>query len=254
MILVPAGKVRVMAQQNVANPLASGFTEGVSPEAPLGQEEAMKSAEPGDISMEEDMMGDVPSEMPTENVPLEEEDPMGENVVEPMSKGGKSTLTNYIFNKLQEYGYPGRRLEEFKKKFVNQDVSPDGTETVKIEIPDKKYPNPQTGEADTIETKDLGDLVREINSQFGLNFNGAHRSEGRWTIDFTTSEVTSENGEEDIVKDNLDDVYGTPSGKKDGSRYNKASVIQASINEEKDKIISNLKTIIAESKNVIKKN
>lgn len=240
MTLVPAGKIRVMVAQNISNPSSEGYTGGVPAETPVRPEEEMNAASPADPSLEmEEPMGDPMGE--------QIEEPMEGQVEEPISKKGKATLTDYIFNKLQEFGYPGRRLEEFKKKFVDQSISPDGTETIQIEIPDKRYPDPNTGQADTIETEDLGQLVRDVNSKFGLNFNGAHRSEGRWSIDFTTSEVTSENGEEDMVRDNLDDVYGTPAGgKKDDSRFNKDAVMETSIKEAKDKIINQLKTIIGD--------
>ena len=174
-------------------------------------------------------------------------DEMGEGQDPILQKGGEGkTLSAYIFKKLQGYGYPPRRLEEFKKKFVDQDISAEGSENVRVEIPDKKYPDPQTGQAETIESNELKNIIREVNQNFGLHFGGANRSEGKWTINFTSEKANEE--ETGVVTDNLDEVYGTPSkGKKSQKgRPSKASTIHEMIKETKVKIYNRLKNIIGE--------
>ena len=248
MTLTPAGKIRIMVAQNMANPLAEGYTEGVSNDKPM-TDKTITDKPVTDQSLGDTPVGDTPMENSNDDIPIIPDEPMGEESMSEPTTDGKTTLTDYVYSKLQHYGYPGRRLEEFKKKFVNQDISPDGTETVKIEIPDKKYPDQMTGKAETIETEELGQLAREVTKTFGLNFNGAHRSEGRWTIDFTSSKVESDQDREgNAVHDNLDEVYGTPSGggKKSKGRPVKASLIKNLIKKEKDKIIGKLKQIIGD--------
>ncbi|MFW6026130.1 MAG: hypothetical protein ACOCRX_07290, partial [Candidatus Woesearchaeota archaeon] len=89
----------------------------------------------------------------------------------------KMTLIDYIYNKLKEYRYPGRRLNEYRSKFVEEKIEADGTKEVTIEIPDKKYPT-EDGRIETIEGDDLNNIVDEINKYFGLDFTNAHRSDG----------------------------------------------------------------------------
>ena len=224
MAIVPAGKLRIMQAQNMRESLYD------NPQI----EKPVSAPYPGEG------IDSTPTLEP--EVALEEEPQMEEELQQEESKERK-TLSNYIFKKLESFGYPGRRLEEFKKKFVNQDISPEGTETIRIEIPDKKYPNPQTGKTETIESDDLYPLVKEINKIFGLNFNGASRAEGRWTINFTSEVVSKENDEEGMVTDNLDEVYGQPSK---GRKPKAAFTIEEMIKKGKNNLVDTLKKVIGE--------
>jgi hypothetical protein len=242
MSITPIGKLKQMEAQNIGNPILNSSPLGEP--SPMGEEASQvdslrEEAIPGDISN-----GDIPE--------IDDQDGMVDEVVEeeqgpPIQKEKKKTLSNYIFKKLEEFGYPGRRLEEFKKKFVTQDISADGTETVKVEIPDKKYPNPNSGETETIEANDLTGMIREVNKMFGLNFTGAHRSEGKWTMDFSSAKVDRE---EDTagMQDNLDEVYGTPSkGKNEKTTPTRAAhTLGELIKESKNKIVNKLKDILGE--------
>jgi len=221
MAIVPAGKMRLMFAQNINNPLYETPDPG-------------ESFTPPEETPEEDLSYDQELNRLKNRDFVEEEETQN------------NTLSDYVFKKLQEFGYPPRRLEEFKKEFVSQDVSADGTENVEIKIPDKYYPNPTTGETKTIETSDLKKIVLEIKNNFGLNFNGAHRSEGRWTIDFTSSEVsTQEDEEEQGFNDNLEDVYGNPAAKnKKKKRISKASTIEEMIIKNKNAIVEKLKKLL----------
>ena len=189
MAIVPAGKTRLMVSQVISTPGTQGYNDGeaqITPEA---------------------VGNDLP-EIP--EVPEVPEAP--EEGLQGIPEDNQPTLTDYIFKTLESFGYPGRRLEEFKKKFVKESVSPDGTKDIKVEIPDRYYPD-EMGNIKTVETEELGKIVQDINSKFGLNFNGAERSEGKWTINLTSAKKEEEGeGEGSLVRDNLDEVYGTPSG------------------------------------------
>jgi len=189
MSLVPAGKTRVMVAQNFSDPLSEGAS--LDPISEQGSGPLSQTLEAPEAPQEQ---SPPPAETPTP------------------SPKKKKTLTNYVFEKLESYGYPGRRLEEFKKKFVRESVSPEGIKDVQVEIPDKKYPGPD-GFADTIENSDLKEIANEVAQHFGLNFNGAERSDGKWTIKFTSERISNPEEEEaGLMRDNLDEVYGKPAG------------------------------------------
>ena len=161
MAIVPSGKMRVMKTQKFANPLSHGF----------GEEVSMNQNVP-DFETEDSMDEEISPEITPEEVEglQKEQDQIGgpEDPLEPSNKS--KTLTDYIFKKLEGFGYPGRRLQEFKSKFVRESVSPEGVKDIQVEIPDKKYPD-EMGQTESIENEDLGIISKEINKMFGLNFN-----------------------------------------------------------------------------------
>jgi len=191
MAITPAGKLRLMVSQVISTPESQGYNNG---EPQLTPEDIPTEGIGNDLP-------DIPE------VPDALESP--EEGIQGVPEDNAPTLTDYIFKTLEGFGYPGRRLEEFKKKFVKESVSPDGTKDIKVEIPDRHYPD-EMGNIKTVETEELGKIVQDINSKFGLNFNGAERSEGKWLINLTSAKK-EEDGDDSMVRDNLDEVYGTPS-------------------------------------------
>ena len=227
--IVPAGKIRIMKAQSIGNASLYGVNNDVAPSSDttgLDMGGSMPSRETGRDIVPQDITEDISTEKPE----------------------SKNTLSNFIFDKLKSFGYPGRRLEEFKKKFVREDISADGIKNVSVEIPDKHYPSMETGAVETIEADDLRHIIREISQKFSLNFNGADRSDGRWTMKFTSADVHTGEDENELVRDNLDEVYGTPSkSKKKKERSVRASTIQELIQGSKEDIIGKLKKIIGEN-------
>lgn len=181
-----------MVSQVISTPTAQGYNDG---EPQLTPEEIPAEGVGSDLPD----IPEVPEEVP--------ESP--DAGLHGIPEDNEPTLTDYIFKTLEGFGYPGRRLEEFKKKFVKESVSPDGTKDIKVELPDRHYPD-EMGNIKTVETEELGKIVQDINSKFGLNFNGAERSEGKWLINLTSAK-REEDGDDSMVRDNLDEVYGTPS-------------------------------------------
>ncbi len=214
MNIVPSGKIRLLRGQRIEEPITPGLDNGVS----------------NDISMGEDLPQDVPDVSSVDNS-IQTEVPQ------------EDTLTGYIFKKLQEFGYPGRRLDEFKKKFVSEDISPDGTKNKVVEIPDKYYPG-QDGITKTVEDSDVSNIAKEIQQKFGLHFNGAKRSDGKWSISFTSANVQKD--EEAPIADNLDEVYGNPLKGDKGRRREsvKASTLGELMKESKDNVFDKLNKII----------
>ncbi len=248
MDIVPAGKTRLMVAQNFGSPLQEGFNgnsvadQNAGPlkpqlESPLNSEPVLETGN----AMEEDIGNGV-----NDDVSIGEGE---EQQFSPKDKGRK-TLTSYIFEKLQSYGYPGRRLQEFKSEFVKESVSPDGVKDIEVVIPDKQYPD-EKGFTDTIENEELKSISHEINQMFGLNFNGADRAGGKWTIKFTSANLINPEDQE-VSRDSLDQVYGkpqkSPQDQQQPGRESKpigmaASTIGEMIKENRDELISKLKKI-----------
>ena len=215
MSIVPAGKTRIMVAQSLSTPSMEGFGQEHSPRkpsldptesdpmgAPMGEQSDLEPTSPLDTegAMDEDL-GEGPI---NDDVSLGD----GEAESQLAPKETRKTLTSYIFEKLQSYGYPGRRLQEFKSEFVKESVSPEGQKDIEVVIPDKKYPD-EKGFTDTIENEELKSIAHEVNKSFGLNFNGADRAGGKWTIKFTSADISNPE-EEAISHDSLDQVYGKP--------------------------------------------
>lgn len=240
MAITPSGKTRVMVAQTYSNPLSEGF-RSQSIDKPID--------EPIDKPIDK-TDGQSSSNLETEDAL--NEDVGGSGLAEGKEVGSaneieapqekKKTLANYIFKKLENWGYPGRRLQEFKSKFVRESVSAEGVKDVQVEIPDKKYPG-KDGITDTVENEDLKQISQEVSQIFGLNFSGAERSEGKWTIKFTSQKMTTD--EDEMNHDNLDEVYGTPSakGKKSPGRGKIAFTVQEIYDQKKDVLVNKLKNI-----------
>jgi len=248
MAIVPTGKTRVMVAQNFSNPLSEGFDgmsvaeEGLNNSPETGgimEEDPNSSLETGDV-MEEDVNDGINTI--NDDVSIED----GEEEQLAPKENGRKTLTTYVYEKLQNYGYPGRRLQDFKAEFVKESISPEGVKDIQVVIPDKKYPD-ERGYTDTVENEELKQISHEVNQMFGLNFNGAERSDGKWTIKFTSADLSDP--EEDITHDNLDQVYGKPDKNKQDKEQRPmkaASTMGEMVKVQKSKIVKNLKKIIGD--------
>jgi hypothetical protein len=237
MSLVPTGKTRVMVAQNFTSPLSEGY-EGKSV---IDEGSGPMGMETGD-AMEEDINENtVDNGVINDDVSIQ---PGEEEQIAP-KENGRKTLTTYVYEKLQSYGYPGRRLQDFKAEFVKESISPDGVKDIQVVIPDKKYPD-EKGFTDTIENEELKEISLEINKSFGLNFNGAERSDGKWTIKFTSADLASPDDE--VSRDSLDQVYGKPDKSKTDAQkpMKSASTLKEMMKTQKDKVITKLKKIIGE--------
>ncbi len=267
MAIVPSGKTRVMVAQQYGNPISEGFggagidgqeggpLGGMKPAvdpmgAPMGGE-----ANPDPTSLldtEGAMDEELGAETVNDDVSISQEEEAGM-----APKENRKTLTSYIFEKLESYGYPGRRLQEFKSEFVKESVSPEGQKDIEVVIPDKKYPD-ERGFTDTIENEELKSIAHEVNQAFGLNFNGADRAGGKWTIKFTSADISDP--EQEISHDSLDQVYGKPDkgnmpGQPGGMGGQKPVVeskppvrasIREMIKEGKDEIVKKLQKMTGE--------
>jgi len=257
MSIVPSGKARLMVAQQYSTPSMEGFGgAGIDgrEEGPLSTPASPnQSGEEGaSLNPDNELSGiDTNDAMDEElgNETVNDDVSIGADEEQELApKETRKTLTSYIFEKLQSYGYPGRRLQEFKSEFVKESVSPEGQKDIEVVIPDKKYPDEQ-GFTDTIENEELKSIAHEVNQAFGLNFNGAERSGGKWMIKFTSANIS--NPEEAVSHDSLDQVYGKPDkGAKSGKSIGKSPAGQKpSVSSKPSVSALSMRELIKEGKN-----
>ncbi|MFO8087102.1 MAG: hypothetical protein R6T91_04740 [Bacteroidales bacterium] len=194
-----------------------------------------------DISEPEEAEVDIPEpEKEIEETPLKQE----------KEESKETTIEDYIFQKLESFGWPGRLLQDYKDKFVSRAISADGVEEVEIEILDKQYPN-----MSKIQTQDIKQILSDIQGKFGLYFQGGNNNDGKWSFKFVSQKENpdeEENKTDMDITSYLDKAYGTPSNpSKTPSEPKKASTINEMIKFNKNELFDVLSNKIA--KNYINK-
>jgi hypothetical protein len=228
MVIPPSGRRRVMVGQTyLDSPIQQQETNGID----------IGGANPNDVvdSLRRNQMVDQVDSAKDSQEREQEQDNGFDH------EGQGSDLTDFIGKKLQSFGYPGRRLHEYKSKFVKQVISAEGEKEVEVTIPDSYY-----GKNRPISDEDFKRMVGEIKHKFGLFFTGAERSEGKLSIKFTSSNIDATAGEEEPIEDELSKVYGQP-GSKDSAKQKSrrtAHTIHELIGQYKDAQIENLLGII----------
>ena len=131
-----------------------------------------------------------------------------------------SDISEYIFEKLQSFGYPPRRLEEFESEFVKQKFYPGENKEVTVVIPDRYY-----GMKKGLSEEDVNTIIKEISEKFGLSFLEGDREDKRITLEFMSQQQAQQLAKDEeantVVGDELDEVYGAPSKEKPKSRKTK---------------------------------
>ena len=114
----PAGSKRIMVAQTFSE-AAPDFNTGM-----LGTPEIGSSPS---LAVPQNNTTDIPqdNEVPEAEVPKHTD--------------GKPDIKNYVAQKLQSFGYPPRRLEQFEDDFVAQKILPGSVREVTIVIPDRYY-------------------------------------------------------------------------------------------------------------------
>jgi len=234
MSIIPSGKHRLMVGQVISDPLNEKYNDG--------QESLAIDSSPHFLS--EKALNDEVG-IPDSN--LEGKNNKSLNQEEGKESIQSKTLSEHIVKILTGFGYPYRRLSEFKKKFVKEKIGPDGSKDIQIEIPDQYYPDAQ-GNIKTVENDEVISISKGISDKFDLNFNGADRDGGKWIIKFI-SPISKKDGKEEseIPIDNLDEIYGSPASSisRKSTKDKKALTSNELIKEAKsDELINSLKKII----------
>jgi hypothetical protein len=125
---------------------------------------------------------------------------------EPKKSDKSNDISEYIREKLESFGYPPRRLEQFEDEFVHEKIFQGGLSEVSIVIPDRYYAS-----RNRLSQDDFQNIVKDIQTKFGLNFIDADRKDKKITMNFNSQPKASESdNEEEFGGDVLDEVYGAP--------------------------------------------
>ena len=160
---------------------------------------------------------------------------------------GPPDITEFIFSKLERFGYPPRRLEQFENKFVDEKLYPGGLREVSITLPDRYY-----AKRKRLSDSDIASIVKEMQSQFQLNFVDAERKDKNLTMNFTSQVQKDENEDEALAGDVLDDVYGGGgeggSFKQKKNKKTQASTINELLKYNKENLFQTMLTILKGNK------
>jgi len=137
--------------------------------------------------------------------------------------GDSPDINQYVFQKLESWGYPPRRLQQFEDGFLDERIYSGGGKEVTIVLPDRYW-----GKKARLTDDDIKATIQDIQNQFGLLFVEAKRTNKQITLEFT-SQGASDSEEEEVETDILDEVYGTPKkGKKKATAISTSEMIKES--------------------------
>ena len=122
---------------------------------------------------------------------------------EEQEESGDSDIMDYIMKKLESFGYPPRRLNEFKNEFVSEKLLPGSTRDVSIVIPDMYY-----GKAKRLKGEEISKIIEEIQNHFGLQFKDGERKDKKVFLNFVSQGQNSEEDGEAAMGDELDEAFG----------------------------------------------
>lgn len=176
---------------------------------PVGNQRIMEAqampsmAQPAHLDMPEDM--DV-SQIKGLNNPADEiQQEIDESEQSEMSDSG-SDIRKSVFDFLVTLGYPPRRLQEFKSKFVSETGTVDSGTKVILKIPDEVY-----GKNMPIPREKMKELVQNIEQTHGMSFTDYSRANEELILNFISQDTADQQSlENQGPGDILDKVYGKP--------------------------------------------
>lgn len=200
MPIVPSGTRKVMQAQS--------FGDTINPQNDLGN---LRLDQPLEGSEQVNIPQDIDAE-PSKDI---------NSLTEQVGNTDKaSDISEYIFEKLQSFGYPPRRLEEFESEFVKQKFYPGENREVTVVIPDRYY-----GMKKGLSEEDVNSIIKDISDKFGLSFLEGNREDKKITLEFMSAQqakqLAADENEEAVAGDDLDEVYGSPSKEKSKSKKSK---------------------------------
>lgn len=197
MAIVPNGNKKVMVAQTFANPNTDLNYGNANTNVPQ-KVEFPDGVDPKDLQM--------PKGTLTGGIGKEDKTDIPQTLQQQKSEEAKS-LGEFLFDKLVEFGYPPRRLEQFENDFVDEKIFQGGTKEVTVILPDRYYATRKP-----LSDTDFSNIVKTIQEKFGLSFMEAQRKDKKITMSFTSQSTSQEGTEETVVGDVLDEVYGGGSG------------------------------------------
>jgi len=153
---------------------------------------------------------------------------------------GNEDLLQYLFKKLESFGYPPRRLYEFESEFISEKILPDSFREITVVLPDRYY-----GKQERLSSKDVNSIINEIQSKFNFNFLDGERKDKKLTLNFHSNPKhgKDEEKEEEVMKmqqDDLDDIFGPSNSKTKKTKKKEANTQREMMKESMQKIIQQI--------------
>jgi hypothetical protein len=248
MAISPVGKKKIMVAQMESNQNWGLQSEDMqNPMQTPPSARAEKSGNGTNLPPDESKELGVNDGIPNDQEPALEEHQGGEDI------------TNYIFQKLEGFGYPPRRLEDFSSEFVTEKIYSGGIKEVAVVIPDSYY-----GSRNKVSDHDFTKIIDEIQQKFKLHFTDGERKDKKITLNFTSQKPIDNTATEDQGSgDNLDEVYGKRGNSQEKKQQPnspiksnvkvkkvQASTLNEMLAENKDSMIEALKILLSGKNNV----
>ena len=112
-------------------------------------------------------------------------------------------ILDYIMKKLESFGYPPRRLNEYKEEFVSEKLLPGSARDVTIVFPDMYY-----GKGKRLRGEDISQIQEEIQSKFGLSFKDGERKDKKVFLNFISQDQEGDPEKEQGAGDELEIAFG----------------------------------------------
>ena len=126
-------------------------------------------------------------------------------------------ILDYIMKKLEGFGYPPRRLNEYKEEFVSEKLLPGSARDVTIVFPDMYY-----GKGKRLRGEDISQMQEEIQSKFGLSFKDGERKDKKVFLNFISQDQEGDPEEEQGAGDELEIAFGGGASEKAKPKKKKA--------------------------------
>lgn len=156
-----------------------------------------------------------------------------ESAMEQQDEGGDidTDILDYIMNKLEGFGYPPRRLQEFKDEFVSEKLLPGDARDVSLVFPDMYY-----GKGKRLKKDDVNNIIEEVQNQFGLAFKDGERKDKKVFLNFISqSQAGGSEEEEQGMGDELDVAFGggveKPKSKKKKAAQTQTEMMKSSMSD-----------------------
>lgn len=131
-------------------------------------------------------------------------------------------ILDYIMKKLEGFGYPPRRLNEYKEEFVSEKLLPGAARDVAVVFPDMYY-----GKGKRLKRDEISKITEEIQSQFDLIFQDGERKDKKVFLNFVSRGQEGDSEEEMGAGDELDVAFGGGSAEKSKSKKKKVAETQS---------------------------
>jgi hypothetical protein len=216
MVITPNGKARLMKTQQMATPYSGGQSVLPASTTPDQIKVDNPADEKGNLKWP---VGEIPGIEGKEGDP--KSDILSDVKKDTPKTEGAQDVSEYIYEKLIEFGYPPRKLDEHQDDFVSEKAYNAGETLMQeweITIPNRYY-----GMKKRISNDDLQIIIKDVSSKFSMMFIELNREGPKISMKFNSAPPQSEapaNEEEAQTAEDaiLDDVYGASKSSKEQAK------------------------------------